>query len=480
MPLKNNKIYRWIIIPICVAFSFFGRFIPPISGLTSDAVGVICIFFSVLVLWLTIGIDWPSLLCIASLAFLDNIGFSKAFTLSFGNSTFIFLLFTFVCTYALSQTSLIKRIALSFVDLKLAKRSAFCFVCLFLTGVLVLGLFISPSVLFVIILPILNEILFLAGIEKGDKLGKIMMIGLGFTVSLSSGMTTIAHVFPILAMNAANLKDITPLEYMGFAIPTGLVIFILMLLVFYISIRKEKNRFSIVDVKSIKNELPNLNKKDIFTLVIFVIVILLWIIPSIFKGVSPSFYNTINKYGTAMPPLLGCLALCIIRVDNEPIIKIEKAFKEGVPWSSLIMCASTLLLGSAMTNSDIGLNTFIQNSLSHGLSSLSPFILLSIFTIWAALQTNVSSNMVTATLVASVAASVLIADSSSFAPIICIIGFMASLAFATPPSMPHIAIVAGSEYCSTKDVLFYGLIVMLISIVSAICVGYPLGLLILK
>ena len=61
---------------------------------------------------------------------------------------------------------------------------------------------------------------------------------------------------------------------------------------------------------------------------------------------------------------------------------------------------------------------------------------------------------------------------------ICIIGMLASFAFATPPSMPHIAIISSSQSCSTKDVFLYGLILMIISIVISLVVAYPLGTLI--
>ena len=64
------------------------------------------------------------------------------------------------------------------------------------------------------------------------------MLGLAFTVSISSGMTPIAHVFPILAMNAANIT-ISPIAYMGLAIPVGLVTFLLMLVVFRIFLKIE-------------------------------------------------------------------------------------------------------------------------------------------------------------------------------------------------------------------------------------------------
>lgn len=478
MKLKENKIFRWIIIPLCISLSLFGKFLPPIPGLSNDAMGVFYIFLSSIILWLTIGIDWPSLLCIFSLGLIQTLGFNSVLSSAFGNATLIFLLFTYICTYALSKTSLIKRIAIGFVNNKIAKKSGFFFVTLFLTAVLFLGLFISPSVLFVIILPILNEILEVAQINKVDKIGKVLMMGLGFSVSISSGMTPIAHVFPLIAMNAANI-DVSPFAYMGIAIPTGLLLFIIMLIFFLFIMRKDVNKFKDIDVSSLKNNLDKINKVDIVTLVTFIIVILLWIIPSLFENVSPDFYNFFNKFGTAMPPLLGVLILCIVRIDNKPILKVDDAFKNGVPWGSLIMCAATLALGAAFKNEKLGITLFLENNLKNVLVSLPNISLLIIFTLWAALQTNLSSNMVTANLVATVASSILIATTLNLEAVICIIGMLSSFAFATPPSMPHIAMISSSEYCSTKDVLIYGIILMFISILLSLLVAYPLGTLIL-
>ncbi len=476
--LKDNVIFRWIMIPLCIGLCFFGKFIP-IEGLSQDAVGVLFIFLGSLILWLTIGIDWPSLLCILSLGFLDTIGFSKVISSSFGSSTFVFLLFTFVCTYALSKTSLIKRIAVTFVNSRLARKNGYYFLFLFLFSVLLVGLFTSPSVLFVVILPILNQILEVTNINKKDKIAKFLMIGLGFTVSISSGMTPIAHVFPILAINAAGI-DVSPIAYMGLAIPVGLILFILMFILLVVIIRPDVSVLKNTSLEQLKNELPKVNKKDITVLSIFIIVLLLWIVPSLFRDLSEDFYQMINKYGSAMPPLLGTVALCIIRIDNEPLLKIEDALKNGIPWSALIMCASTLALGSALTNADIGLQVYLTDNLSPILNNLPAIALLIIFASWAALQTNLSSNMVTATLVATVAGTILVGTqvNISLEAIVCVIGMLASFAFATPPSMPHIAIISGSESCTTKDVLLLGSIMMIFAVVVSLLVGYPLGTLI--
>ena len=477
--LKDNVIFRAIIIPISIILCFVGQFIPSVNGLSSDAFGVIFIFIGVLLLWLTIGIDWPSLLCLFALGFLDKFGFNKVLSSSFGNSTFAFLLFTFVCTYALSKTSLIKRIALTFVNFKIAQKNSYLFIFFFLLATLILGLFISPSVLFVILLPILNEIISLLNIEKDDKISKVLMLGLGFTVSISSGMTPIAHVFPILAINAANI-EVSTFEYIALAFPAGLVLFLLTYLVLILCIRPKKDGLNFENVANLKKSLQKLDKKDIITLIIFISVLVLWIVPSIFESIYYPIYEFFNKYGTIMPPLLGTILLCVIRVEEKPLLEVGDAFKNGVPWASLIMCAATLALGEAIKNEDIGLITYLQTNLGNSLVSLSPIILLIIFALWAAIQTNLSSNMVTATLVGTVASTVIASTFSTLnlEATICIIGMLSSFAFATPPSMPHIAIISSSETLSTKEVFIYGLIIMLLSVLVALLISYPIGLLI--
>ena len=477
--LKDNIIFRSIIIPLSLILCFVGQFIPETNGLSSEAFGVIFIFIGVLILWLTIGIDRPSLLCLFALGFIDSFGFNKVLSSSLGNSTFAFLLFTFICTYALSKTSLIKRIALTFINLKIAQKNSYLFIFFFLLGTLFLGLFISPSVLFVVLLPILNEIIAQLKLEKRDKVAKILMLGLGFTVSISSGMTPIAHVFPILAINAANL-EVSTFEYIALAFPTGLVLFLLMYLLLIVCIRPKIDGLNFENVAKLKETAQKLDKKDIITLIIFILVLFLWIVPSLFEFIYYPIYEAFNKYGTIMPPLLGTILLCIIRVDKKPLISVEDAFKNGVPWGSLIMCAATLALGEAIKNEDIGLITYLQSTLGNSLVSLPALVLLIIFALWAAVQTNLSSNMVTATLVATVASTILTSTFSTLnlEATICIIGMIASFAFATPPSMPHIAIISASESTSTKEVFIYGSILMVISVIVSLLISYPIGLLI--
>ena len=103
--LKNNKIFKWAVIVIALFLDFGLRFVPAPNGMSQEAFGVIGILLGSLLLWFTVSIDWPSLLCILALGLLPSYGVSNALSSAFGNDTLLFLMFTFVCTYALSKTT---------------------------------------------------------------------------------------------------------------------------------------------------------------------------------------------------------------------------------------------------------------------------------------------------------------------------------------------------------------------------------------
>ena len=181
--------------------------------------------------------------------------------------------------------------------------------------------------------------------------------------------------------------------------------------------------------------------------------------------------------GTAVPPMLGVLLYSIISFEEKPLLNFAEGMKKGVQWSSLIMAAGTLTIGSAMTHPNVGLSAYIIETLSPVLRDTNTTLLTAAFIIWACIQTNFSSNMVTVTVVTTVAIPLIQATEGiiSCPAIVSIIGMIASYAFATPPAMPHIAMAIGSEWTDAKTILKYGFILMLISTVISITVGYPIA-----
>lgn len=473
---------RNLTITIALILMIFSRFMPPLMNISASMWQVIGIFIGTLILWMTISIDWPSILCMAMIAFVPEIKINQIFASSFGNSTFAFLLFTFMCTYALSKTTFIRRVALYFLNTKMARKGGWYFLFLYFLSVLCLGAFISPTVLVVVLIALTKEIFAILQLEKGNSCASMMMMGMVFTSGIAAGMTPIAHVFPLMSMSFyQNIvgESVSYFKYMLVGIPVALLSFGVMLLMFKWLYRPCVSELQSVDIASLKEDLPPLNRREQYIIGIFGLVIALWVLPELLKGVLPDVYTWINSYGTAMPPMLGALALFIITVDNQPLLDFKDALSNGIPWASLVMVAGTLTLASALTNEDIGFVHWITQGITPLVQNVSPIILVLVFLLWTSIETNLSSNMVTVSVVCTVAIPLTLAlPNINTEALAILIGMMASYAFATPPAMATIAFVLGTGYTTTKEMAKYGFILMVLTTLFATFIGYPLGCLI--
>ncbi len=476
---QNRTRQRTIVFALAIIVLF--PFLPRPDGLSSSAVQVLGIFLGVLLLWVRLSIDWPSLLALGALAFVPELSFNKILQDSIGGSTFSFLLFTFLCTFALSQTPFIRRCALSFVNSKVAQKGPWHFALLFFASALILGLFMSPTVLFVIYLTILEEINAVLNLQKEDKYANMLMMGMTFSIALSSGMTPIAHVFSIMAMGfyeAATGLAINIFDYMLFGIPVGLLSFGVMMILFKFILRPDTTPFTKNHSTTLTETAPPMDKKELLALIIFGAVVVVWVAPGFIEFFNPTLAKTINRFGTALPPLIGAVIMTILTVDGKPILNFTEGMSKGVSWGALIMTASTLALGSAMTNEDIGLISWLSASIEPLLSRLSPMLLVVLFTFWAAIQTNLSSNMVTVTVVSAVALPLCLASNGAVSTpaIASIIGLMSAFAFATPPAHPNVALAGGSGWTNPTQLMIYGFTLMIASVLITAFVGYPIAL----
>lgn len=483
-PLRSK---RTLSIVLALLLYALGGLVPEFGGLTRPMLQVLGIFAGTLLLWLTVAIDWPSLLCLAALANVRGMKIGALLQASLGGTTFAFLIFTFICTYALAKTSFVRRCALAFLDNRFSRRGPSAFVLAYLSSVLVLGLFMSPTVLFVVYLPIHKELCEMLGLTQGERPGSLLMLGLALVCALSSGMTPIAHVFSVMAMGfyeTASGQAISYGTYMAFAVPVGLLLFgVLWLLLRYL-LRPDMDAFrpqnpdgtTRLHFGHLRSELPPWGRKDRKILFIFALVVLGWLAPTLLGTLLPGLAKGLNALSTAYPPLIGAILLFVLTEDGHPLLDFHEALTKGVGWGSVLMAASTLALGAAMTSEAVGLSGWLGSHLSGSMAALPPALLVLGFTLWAALQTNLSSNMVTVTVVSAATLPLCLAPGSgvSAAAMACIIGFMGSLSFATPPAHPNIALAIASGWVTGKRMLLYGSLLMLAAVALAAGLGYPL------
>ena len=264
---------------------------------------------------------------------------------------------------------------------------------------------------------------------------------------------------------------------MGMAIPVGLIVFACMILIFRFVLNPDMSSLKKLDYDKLRNSVDPMDKREKSIIAIFILVVAMWVLPDFLKGVFPTVMGFLKAAGTAFPPMVGTCLLCILTVDGKPLLDFKAGMGKGVAWGSVIMCAATLMLGSAMTNADIGLTAWLSDKIAAPLSAVSPTVLVAIFTIWALIQTNVSSNLVTITVVCSVAIPICLASNGAIsAPVIAMIaGMLGAYAFAFPPAHPNVAMADASGWTTTGQVALFGALMMVVTALATIFVGYPLG-----
>ena len=366
---------------------------------------------------------------------------------SFGNSTIMFLLFSMLLTYGLSQSGVLANIAGFFIDNPRAKRNQRVFLAYYLLSELIIGSFIAPTTLFILYFGIANEIFLLLGLEKGDPFAKRIMVGTGLFASISCAWTPIAHTFPLMALGYYETLTETAISYasyMKYSIPVGAIIAIAAYALLVYKLPAEPINVSEQFVKT-----NGWNKKNITAIIIFLAVVLCWILP----GLSNTF-KVLNTYGNVLPAIIGCVLLVLINSLN-----VKEGLSKGVAWSALLLCAATLTLGAVLKMDQFGIIPMITNALSGHMN----LILIIIFTV---VLTNLISNIVTTTVSFNIFVPAIVA-AGIINPVLAtiIIGFGASLAYALPSSIAHIALTASSGYATTKDMIKYGGIIMIVSMI---------------
>lgn len=414
--------------------------------MSSATIILLTIFVISIILWTLGKIEWGSILCLCGLMMLPNVTPTTIFTSSFGNNTIMFLIFSMLLTYGLNQTGILKRIALFFINNPIAKKNSYSFIGFYFLSMLIIGSFIAPTTLFILYFGIVTEIFNCLGWEKGNPIARRMMVGTGFFASISCAMTPIAHTFPIMVLGFYENTVGTAIsygEYLKYSLPIGIILGVAAFGLLCIKLPKLNN----IDYSY---KLDKISTKEILSLIVFILVILWWVI----VGIWPSNFAKLNALGTAFPAMAGCVLMAILGCLN-----VKEGMSKGVSWSSILLCAATLALGTVLKMDDFGILPLITSLVSDKISML-------LIICFAVILTNIISNIVTTTLSFNIFVPVILVTGLIDPALATIaIGIGASLAYALPSSIAHIALAGGSGWATSKDMLKYGTVMVIISII---------------
>ena len=256
------------------------------------------------------------------------------------------------------------------------------------------------------------------------------------------------------------------------------MIFIVAMLLTKFVCRPDTDRLRNLDNSILKAEMEPMTRQEKYTLIVFILVVAMWLLPGIIDPVLPTIASAISGLGTPFPPMLGMCLLCLIHVDGKPLLNFNEGLTKGVPWGAVFMVAATSILGSALTNEEAGITAVVSDALSPVIGNMSPILFVLFIALATVIITNFASNTVTVTLMYSISLPLVYNGAITGvnpAALTCVIGACACVACATPPSTAHAAIAAGSGWLKTDTMLKYGLLWSITAAILFAVVGYPIA-----
>lgn len=473
---------KWIALLIGLLCMFATGLIAPPAGLSQAGFQVLGILVGGLTLFLTWGTGFPSMMIIFALMTVDGLTAAKVTQATFGNNTVVFLLFCMMLAACLTKSGAARRIAVWFLTNKLARKSPWWTVIMFFAANYVLNFVLSTAATIFVMLPIAVEIFESVGIKKEDKtpIAVVLLLGTLVTGLISNSANPISHAtilqgFSFYESFTGEAMDF--FTYCAIATPLTIVACVVFVLMVKYVWRPDVSMLSGINYKALESSVGPMSKREKWSIVFYIICVLLWMMPGLSKYVWPAAAPFFGKINNCLPPLGALFLMNFIKVDGEKILDWGEAVK-AVNWPSFMFIASIMGLGSFMGNADIGIPDWMSATLSPIFTNVSPFVFLLIMVVLTELMTSFCSNTVTVSVMLAVAMplSLGIYDGRISAFVVAaLIAGAADNGWSAPPASPTAAVVYGSGWVDSKQMMKWGLLTALMHAVVTMTVGYLLG-----
>ena len=432
-----------------------------VIALTMEGKAALAVLVTVVILWITEAVPFP----IAGFMGLVLLVMTKAAELKplvkdgFGNSIVLFFIGVLIFSAAITQTNLLKRFT-SFMLYKLGhkpKSIVFAFVAL---GALLSG-WITDMAVAAMLMPIAVTILKDAKVEPlKSNFGKALLISCAWG-PLVGGIATPAGCGPN-PLTMAFLKDLAGIDFtfvdwmmLGYPAMLMMIPCAWFILIKVFPIEDVNLVMAEEDFKKQRDELGNLKKDEIVTLIIFALTVTLWICG---KWISDWTGGAIDYVGIKF---VAIACACLFFLPGINVIDWKTAEK-NISWGGIILIVTGLSIG--MTIYKTGAAAWMAQVAFSQLGLLHPIVIIFAVVFGVSLmKVMFSSNTVTGIIM--VPLLIALANQIDVNPVLLAIpaGITSSLAFLLVTSTPTNVIPYSAGYFTIKDMAKAGIWMTLVS-----------------
>lgn len=472
---KDIQYYLAAAAGILIIFGF--GYLPPIEPITPVGMKVLGIFIGMIFLWSFVSILWPSLLGIVALVICGYAPLRQVLHMSFGDTVPTLVLFAMVLFGAIQHAGVTRYISRWFLTRKIinGKPVVFSFVFIYSAYVLAaLSANILPVLLFMwaILYSVLDDV----GYKKGDKYTAVMVIGTLFgAISGQAAKPFTGSALMIAgAFEKASGTNLDYLQYMLFGfILSSVGIFLYALLIKFV-FRPDMSRIKGISIERFQRDaLPPMDARQKVMMAALFGYLIMVLLPSILPK-SIAAIGLLAKIGPLGVVILFVVGLSLCKIQNKPIMEFKEIAGKYIIWDVYFLVCMAMAISSAMTSESTGITEFLQVSLDPILGGHSFVVFSVILVLFGVGITQFANNGVMGVLLMPVVKVFSEQSGGSFEAAATLIIFATHIAILTPAASPYAAILYGNkDWVSQKDVLAYGSIICVLTMVLYIFVGIP-------
>lgn len=478
MTTTTHKSYKeWIHTAIGLALMFGIPLLPPIEPITTTGMQIGGIFIGAIYLWSMVSTFWPSLITVIALGFTDYTDMNGILS-AFSAYLPMLMLFCMIFFGAIGDCGLTQYIGRWFLTRKIINGRPSVFNFVMMVAMFFVSAFIDPLMALLVLWPTLYLILEEVGYHKEDRYYRIMILATFMAIAL--GQCTLpffgGQLIILGAFEAASGISTNYGGYILFNILTSLLVFLAITLVIKFVLRPDMSKMKNFSIEQInKNPLPPMNLQQ----KIYILAALVFLVAALAPSFLPAdwgfvqFLSGLNLVGFTM---LAIAILAIIKIDGKPVLEPGRITKEYVSWDLYLLVVLAVYFSSCLMDDATGIQPWIVGILNPLFSGHSQMFFIIVLLIAGVILTNFANNGIVGAimmqLIVAMAPSLGIEDPVPLAMATTMCMFLAVL---TPAASPYAAVLHANDRVSMSDIMKYGLIMIVVSLVIFVAVGLPLA-----
>lgn len=474
---KNQK--NFLIALIAGVVLYF--VLPEANGLTNAGVRMLSVFLPTIYLWLTCGTGWTSLFSVTVAVMLLVAPGVPSYMTLWGNICGAAVIPFLMVATVMEESGAFEWIVKWIISRKFIHGRPTLFMIMFTLAMVIISIFTAPQVVCVLFFRILYEVSKSIGYTKEDKFYKAHGLLIGWVAQACDGVLIWGRPY-VLTMVALvvglGFSKFTAMDYFTL---TGIYLAILVIIswiVIKFIIRPDVSKFEHFDDAAMRQDLKDnpITKRGKVAIAGMVLILVFYVLAyCTFLGKVATYFSGIS---IAAGVTLVCALMCIITVDGEPVMDLNKAASK-VPWSMIMFLGAIMFYAGNVGAEEFGIATCLQNILGPIVSNMPVLVAMLIGLILASLITNFCSNTVAGVVVCSSFVPAIMSvpgiNQAQVLAFACCVIAICGTAFCTVSAAPTMSIVYSDIGIEYKGTAKYSVAICLAMIIVSCVILIPLG-----